>query len=204
MCGRFFRDVTWDQYLQWLRLIAPLTPQNDPPEMDIRPTSRQWVARPDEGGFTLERMRWGLVPFWHKGDLKAFKLTTFNARAETIVTAPVFREAFKRRRCLVPATGWYEWTGDKGSKTKWAIARPNGAPFMFAGLWDVWTSPEDERVESFTIVTQAAVGAMTAYHTRAPVVLEDAQWEDWLSEPARAAALLAEPIGDRFSFTQAD
>jgi putative SOS response-associated peptidase YedK len=98
----------------------------------------------------MVRTRWWLVPFWHKGALKDFQLTTFNARSETVASAATFREAFKRRRCLVPASCWYEWTGPKGSKAKWRFT-PRGEPWLcFAGIWDRCVTADAGEVESFT------------------------------------------------------
>jgi putative SOS response-associated peptidase YedK len=192
MCGRYYRDLSWAQYRERLTLIRP-TPDQAPncePKHDIRPTTQQLVARPADGGVELVDMRWGLVPFFHRKSLKEWKATTFNARCETAATSPAFRGAFSRRRCLVPASGWYEWTGTKGSKIKHRFARADGDWIMFAGLWDKATCGE-ETVESFTLLTTAAGEDSQPYHDREPVVLEPEDWAAWLDSANDAAPLLA-------------
>lgn len=196
MCGRFFRDIPWSDYEAWLRLVSPSAPLNDPPEGDIRPTQMQPVIRyasPEgpEGGYRMDRMRWGLVPTWHRGALKAFKATTFNARAETVAEAPSFRAAYRARRCLVPASGWFEWVGPQGARTKWRIEMEGRSRFMFAGLWDAWRTPEGAMLESFTLLTQSAHGELAKLHSRAPVIVDEGQWAVWLDPTRPAATVLA-------------
>ena len=124
MCGRYGRDIPWSVLHEALSLTRP-RPGDAPnlePEWDIRPTQAQWIARPAEDGLELVRARWWLIPRWHRGTVRKFKLTTFNAKSETVATARTFRDSFARRRCLVPASCWYEWTGAKGAKQKWRFA----------------------------------------------------------------------------------
>jgi len=130
------------------------------------------------------------VPFWHRGGLKDFKLTTFNAKAETIATAQTFREAFKRRRCLVPASCWYEWTGPKGDKTKWKFTSRTEPWLCLAGIWDRAVLADVGEVQSFTIITQPAGSPLNAYHDRAPVVLPREHWNTWLDTSADVSFLL--------------
>jgi putative SOS response-associated peptidase YedK len=194
VCGRFFRDISWADYHQWLRLVAPEAPFDIRPETDIRPTDLESVARlaqpgDPEGGFRLDLMRWGLVPAWHRKPLREFRAATFNARVETAAEAPSFRSAWRARRCLVPASGWYEWTGAEGRKVKRRFTLAGRERFMFAGLWEVWRGPDGQNLESFTILTQEAGPAMAPYHHRAPVIVDEADFDVWL-DPAR----LAEPI----------
>ena len=134
MCGRYGRDIPWSVLHEALSLTRP-RPGDAPnlePEWDIRPTQAQWIARPAEDGLELVRARWWLIPRWHRGTVRKFKLTTFNAKSETVATARTFRDSFARRRCLVPASCWYEWTGAKGAKQKW----------RFAPLPDISSFPE--------------------------------------------------------------
>ena len=148
-------------------------------------------------------MRWGLVPFWRngkplkdtaKGAGDGFKLTTFNCRVETCATASTFKGAFARRRCIVPASAWYEWTDEQGGKVKHRFARADGKPIWFAGLWDRCTASDVGEVASFTIMTGPSAGKLADYHTRAPVILEPEEWADWL-DPARDAAAFSRPSG---------
>lgn len=170
MCGRFdTSQLTWAQIHDQLSRFAKVTtaPLNLEPNDDVRPTTQQVVARLDDGAWRLDKMRWGLVPHWRsgkplkdteKGKGDGFKLTTFNARVEGVASAATFRDAFKHRRCVVPASGWYEWTGSPGSKVKHAFRRRDGEPVWFAGLWDVVTTPDAGDLTSFTILTGPSEG----------------------------------------------
>jgi putative SOS response-associated peptidase YedK len=200
MCGRYGRDIPWPLLHEALNLISP-TPSEAPnlePEWDIRPTTSQWIARPADGGTELVRARWWLVPFWHRGPLKDFKLTTFNAKAETVAKASTFREPFARRRCLVPASCWYEWTGPKWSQVKWRFT-PKADPWLcFAGLWDRCMTPDAGEVVSFTVITQPAGSPLNGYHDRAPVVVSPDKWSAWLDLNADPSPLLGPESADAF------
>ena len=204
MCGRFGNRATWTDYKATLPIVSPTAEHapNLPERMDIRPTTQASVLRPVEGGYELRDMRWGLIPFWAGGKpLKAFKLSTFNARIETVEKAPTFREAYKRRRLVVPMTNWYEWTGEKGSKTKWSFKLKDAEMFGAAGLWDrVQTSDEGE-VHSFTMLVGEAGEVSKDYHDREPIVLEPDRWTDWLNgaDPREVRVTGA----DRFEVLQA-
>ena len=147
---------------------------------EIRPTDEASVIRLTDNSPELSRMRWGLVPFHHRGPLKAFKLATLNARAETVATSPTFRDAFRRRRTLIVANGWVEWKGEGKPKPKFYIERADATPIAFAGLWERCRPSDCEPLESFTIVTQPP-GALSDIHDRAPVVLTPDQWLRWLN-----------------------
>lgn len=174
MCGRFDTShLTWAQIHEALLTYSTVVtaPLNIEPNDDVRPTTNQLVASLDDGGWVVEKMRWGLVPFWRsgkplkdteKGKGDGFKLTTFNARCEGVASAATFKGAFARRRCVVPASAWYEWTGDKGAKTKHTFRRLDGAPIWFAGLWDEAVTPDAGTVRSFTILTGPSEGWLTA------------------------------------------
>ncbi|MEP6968024.1 MAG: SOS response-associated peptidase family protein [Pseudomonadota bacterium] len=129
------------------------------PREHIRPTNIAPIIRPLDPadpfvGVELVDARWWLIPFFHKKGVKDWKPMCTNARAETVATTATFREAFKRRRCLVPATHFFEWTGERGAKVMWRFTKANADIFCFPGLWDV-AETTDGRVESFTIVTTA-------------------------------------------------
>lgn len=133
---------------------------------------------------SVEDVRWGLVPP-HAEHPAAVKLSTFNARIETIAKAPTYRDAFRATRCAIFADGFYEWRGDAdGGKTPMWIHRKDGAPFVFAGLWDVWHGA-GETVTSATIVTQPANAFMETIHSRMPVVLDTERARAWLAEGER-------------------
>jgi putative SOS response-associated peptidase YedK len=114
-----------------------------------------------------------------------------NARAETVATTPMFRNAFIKRRCLVPAAAFYEWQAGSAGKTPYAIAREDGDPLAFAGIWEGWRSPDGTILRTFAIVTTTANAQMAVLHERMPVILEAADWPIWLGEqPGDAAELL--------------
>ena len=125
-------------------------------------------------------MRWGLVPFWAK-DIKV-GFANINAKAEGIETKPAFREAFQRRRCLVPVDNFYEWKKTPAGKQPYAIALADRGLMALAGLWESWRSPAGERMRSFAIITTTPNTLCAALHNRMPVVLKPASWPVWLGE----------------------
>ena len=138
----------------------------------------------------MVKMRWGLVPFFWKKLLKELP-ATFNARAETVAEKPMFREAFKKRRCIIPASGFFEWTGEKGDKTPHLFTAADGSPVLaFAGLWDNWRNPETgEHLLSATVIVSGASAWMTPYHDRMPVLLRPEDFDGWLNGTLGADAL---------------
>jgi putative SOS response-associated peptidase YedK len=131
-------------------------------------------------------LRWGLIPSWAKEPGIGNRM--INARAETIAEKPAFRAAFRRRRCLIPADGFYEWKTERGRKQPYRIALEGGAPFAFAGLWERWAGSEEaSAVESCTIVTTEANARLKAIHHRMPVILAPGAYEAWL-DPATPGA----------------
>ena len=126
-------------------------------------------------------LRWGLIPHWSKDQKIGYKL--INARCETVASTPAFRSAFKARRCLIPAAGYYEWQRRDGKKQPFLFRRKDGRPFAFAGLWEHWESPEGELVESCTIVTTDANDLARPIHDRMPVIIDPADFGLWL-DPA--------------------
>ena len=208
MCGRDRNRMTFTD----LKALAPLplvrpqphaAPNMDPNE-DIRPTPAQWIIRPCEGGAEAARLRWWLVPFFHKGKpLKAWKAATFNARAETVATSACFKGAFTRRRCLVPASGWDEWTGEKGEKQRWTFTARDGEPLTFAGLWDRCETADEGMLKSFTVVTQPAGSPLNGYHDRAPVVIWRGDRERWLTAGEDVSDLIGPESPDLFNIQPA-
>lgn len=214
MCGRFDTShLTWADIHDQLSKFGSVetAPLNIEPNDDVRPTTKQVTARlGDDGSWVLEKMRWGLIPFWRngkpvkdteKGRADGFKLTTFNARCEGVSTASTFKGAFSRRRCIVPASAWFEWTGEKGSKTKHRFARRDGHAIWFGGIWDrVMTSDEGE-IASFTIITSESEGWLTDYHSRAPMILEPEDWGTWLDPSNDTEAMMRAVRSERFELT---
>lgn len=174
------------------------------PQDDVRPTDRAPIFRAYDGGVEMVQARWGLVPVWHRGALKDWKMATFNARAETVATSRTFREAYAKRRALVPADGWYEWTGPKGEKQRWRFTRKDGRELFFAGLWERCRTDDHGEVESFTIVTQPAGAPLNAWHDRAPVVLDPDAVALWLDLERDASDLLGPESVDLFQVEKAE
>lgn len=189
MCGRFTQHYSWAEIHGFLDVFG--APRNLRARYNIAPTTDIDVLRLDaEGRRELVRMRWGLVPFFWKKTLKEVP-ATFNARAETVGDKPMFREALKRRRCIIPASGFYEWTGEKGEKVPHLFTAADGSPVLgFAGLWEKWhQAATGEDILSATIIVSGASQWMQPYHDRMPVLLGRDQFDAWLTGTAGADVL---------------
>ncbi|GAA1773621.1 SOS response-associated peptidase [Luedemannella helvata] len=162
------------------------------PDYNVAPTDPVALVRHSSrvDGRVLSLARWGLVPPWAKDTKGAARM--INARAETVATSRAFAPSFERRRCLVPADGWYEWLKRPDGKQPYFMTRPDGGPLAFAGLWSVWGSG-DERLLTTSVITTAAVGDFAVVHDRMPLVLPPDRWADWLSA-GDAAGLLAPDV----------
>jgi putative SOS response-associated peptidase YedK len=169
-----------------------------PPRFNIAPTQDAPIIAQVQERRRMGLLRWGLVPFWAKE--LAIGNRMINARAETIAGKPAFRTAFKRRRCLVPADGFFEWKkepgGEDGGKQRkvphW-IHRVDRGPFVMAGLWEKWSPDQGPPVHTFTIITTQAAPAIREIHPRMPVILQDTAIDEWLdleSSPERLLDLL--------------
>jgi putative SOS response-associated peptidase YedK len=180
MCGRFTQNYTWAQVHDFLNIMS--APQNLRPRYNIAPTTMIDIVRLDATGQReLVQARWGLIPFWSKNGPKD-SYSTFNAMVETVATKPTFREAYKRRRCIVPASGFYEWTGDKKARQPWLFTAADGSPILFlAGLRETWRDKQTgEEILSATMIVTAASEWMKPYHDRMPAVLAEAEIDRWL------------------------
>ena len=185
MCGRFARRSTQEVLADWFGVELEDMPFFAP-TYNAAPQSMQPVVRMDRdtGKRAMALLRWGLVPFWAK-DAK-FGYTTINARAEEVASKPAYREALKKRRCLVPADAFYEWQRiDAKTKNPFAIALRSREPYAFAGLWERWTPKDGEALETFTIVTTDPNELMETIHNRMPVIVEKRDYDRWL-EPGDA------------------
>ncbi|MFW2587953.1 SOS response-associated peptidase [Sagittula sp. SSi028] len=192
MCGRFATTLPNDAMAQ----LFAATPANDLPDVpnyNVCPTNDVQVIQWD-GQRRLQGMRWGFLPHWYKAPNDGPLL--INARAETIAEKPAFRAACRARRCLIPASGFFEWTKDaEGNRLPWYITRRDGAPLVMAGVWQDWSAGEDS-FRSCAIVTCAANDPMAAIHHRMPVILSDNTWAKWLGEEGHGAAALMVPAPD--------
>jgi len=158
-------------------------------------------------------MRWGLVPFWWSKPLKELKLATFNARAETVAEKPFFREAFKRNRCLIPVSGYYEWQDTPSGKQPWYFTARNGSPALtIAGLWDEWRDKANgETLKSCTMIITEPNEFVAEVHNRMPVLLTEQEFEPWLSgttglellKPAPDDLLQRWPVSKRVNSSRA-
>lgn len=191
MCGRYVSSTPPDELARYFG-AALATEQLVGPDFNVAPTRQVLTVVEDGDARTLGLSRWGLIPFWAKDATIGNKM--INARAETVATKNAFRSAFARKRCIVPADGFYEWTKEAGQKVKqpWFIHRPDGEPFAFAGLWETWRGPDrdQEPVRTCTIITGAANETMSRIHDRMPVILPPSAWDTWLDPAVQDTDLL--------------
>lgn len=181
MCGRFFRRSPRDELAAAFR--AELGHSELGPAYNVAPgqpiITVRFNAKTHER--TLDDLRWGLIPSFAKDPKIAWR--TINARSETIDTAPLFRRAFEKRRCLIAVDGFFEWKAQGKKKQPYAIALPSQKPFALAGLWEGWQEPETgEWIRTCTIVTAEANPQLSAIHDRMPVILREHDYAAWLGE----------------------
>ena len=217
MCGRFTQRMTWRELHERMDLIG--APLNLRPRYNVAPSQDIAVVRaaepgsgsgPDDGR-TLAMLRWGLIPAWAREPNIGYKL--INARAETAAEKPFFRSAWRHRRCMIPADGFYEWKREGKTRQPWLFGLQDGAPFAFAGLWECWTVPQGapltgslaergpgDTVETCTILTTAANETVAPVHGRMPVILPRDAYGPWLAgedvplAPYPADAMTAHPV----------
>ena len=218
MCGRFTHRLSWEQ----IHGLYQLTPRSDPrqsdlelkPRYNVAPTDVMPVCRLDRRGQReIAMLRWGLIPYWAADPKIGYK--TINARAETVATAPAFRSAFRNRRGLIPASGFFEWKKQPdGRKQPYLIEMRDGSPFSFAGLWERWNKGEAP-VETFTIITGAPNALTAELHDRMPVILDPADYEAWLTardlsvpqallQPFPSQLMVAYPISTKINDVKND
>lgn len=191
MCGRFALKAPRSELITRFGLdeCADFSPRyNIPPGTDI-----PVIRFSPEGKRVLNMLRWGLVPHWAKDPSIGAKLN--NARGESVAEKPSFRDAFKRRRCLIPADGFYEWKTDGKIKQPYFISLKSGEPMAMAGLWESWTEPGGSILRTVCVVTTSANALMEPIHDRMPVIISPENWRAWLSEPAEniAGLVIADP-----------
>lgn len=197
MCGRYTRFYTWEQVHAFLSAFT-LHPSNMEPRYNICPTTMVDVIVQTERGRELKQMRWALVPKWWKRPLKDLsKYATFNVRAETIDTKPVFKDAWKQnKRCIIPVSGYYEWQHIPGEKKPqpWFFTSSYGPVMGIAGLWDEWTDTETGRtILSCTMVITEPNMFVAEVHDRMPVLLQPHQFDAWLSGEGGKEMLVPAP-----------
>jgi putative SOS response-associated peptidase YedK len=180
MCGRYASILPPKLIARVFGATGPLP--NYEITWNMAPTKSAPIVLvdPEAGGRRIEVAKWGLVPFFTKDLAKARK--PINARCETVARTPMFKEAFARRRCLVPLAAYYEWRHDPTGKTPFAIARKDGEPIAFGGMWDEWCSPDGETLRTFATMTTEANSELALIQDRMPVMIEKDDWALWLGE----------------------
>jgi putative SOS response-associated peptidase YedK len=195
MCGRF---VITSSPEALRRLFGYADQPNMPARYNIAPTQPVPVVFAERGARRFMLMRWGFLPSWVK-DPRKFGLV-INARAESVIEKPAFKNAIRRRRCLIPADGYYEWHDFGGRKRPLFVYPANGGPIAFAALWETWTGPNGEEVDTVAIVTTAASRDLAAFHPRMPVTIAPDAFKFWLDcdnveAIAATSMLIAPPVG---------
>ena len=196
MCGRFARRSTREVLAEWFGIDLEDAPEFAP-SYNVAPQSVQPIVRlvSDGGQREFALLRWGLVPYWAR-DAK-IGYSTINAKSETVTTSPTFREAMKRRRCLVPAEWFYEWQRiDAKTKQPYAIGLCDDSMFAFAGLWETWKDKsKDQVLETYTVLTTDPNELMEPIHNRMPVILAPKDYQRWLEpgEPTHLPVDLLRP-----------
>jgi putative SOS response-associated peptidase YedK len=180
MCGRYASFLPAEAMRRTFRTVNPLP--NLDPSWNVAPTSFAPIVRrhPETGERHLDLLQWGLLPYFTKDPVHARR--PINARAETVAKSGMFRRAFELRRAIVPADTFYEWRVVANGKQPYAIARHDGQPMAFAGLWEGFRWPDGTVTRSFAIITTAANAEIAELHDRMPVILEPADWPVWLGE----------------------
>jgi putative SOS response-associated peptidase YedK len=180
MCGRFVQNSPFETLKKNFNI--PTSDSDIIPNYNVAPTQKILSIVKHDNENKLVKLHWGLVPFWVKDISIGSRM--INARAETVAEKPSFRNAFRKRRCLIPADGFYEWKGEKGNKKPYYVSIPSGEPFAFAGLWETWTdkeSDEESVYKSCTIITTEASKSIRGIHHRMPVILDPEVYEKWLN-----------------------
>ena len=189
MCGRFNLITDAQALVDFFALSDSL---DVAPRYNIAPAQSILAVRQQDGRRTAAALHWGLIPRWSKDRKIGYK--TINARAETVAEKPAFRSAFRRRRCLIPATGFFEWRTVASGKQPYNILRRDGNLMAFAGLWESWRSPDGEQIESCTIIITEANESVRPVHDRMPVILDPEAYPIWLNpdlqDPAKLQPLL--------------
>jgi putative SOS response-associated peptidase YedK len=205
MCGRFTFDIPQE-------LLAAIFGLRDVQEVttsyNVAPPQISPIVRQVSDYNSLGLMKWGLVPPWAKDPAIGSKM--INARAETVMEKPSFRHAIRYRRCIVPASGFFEWVRTATSKTPMYIRRTDGSPLGLAGIWEEWKAPDGSLLETFSILTTTANKLLAPIHERMPVILQPEEYGTWLNkdltdpeglqafyEPFPSALMTAYPVSDR-------
>ena len=182
MCGRFALEAPKAELVTHFQL-EECEGDDFPARYNIPPgTDIAVIRQSPEGKRVLHRLRWGLIPHGSQGPSIGVKLN--NARGESVHEKPSFKSAFSKRRCLIPASGFYEWKTEGKTKQPYYFSFKSGAPLALAGLWESWKAPDGSIVRTACIITTAANALMAPVHDRMPVIVGEADWPDWLGAPS--------------------
>jgi putative SOS response-associated peptidase YedK len=194
MCGRYASFLPPELIARLFGTTNSLP--NLKPTWNMAPTMDAPVVRrhPETGERHLDALSWGFVPAFTKSLKEARR--PVNARSETVVTSGMFRYAFVKRRCIIPAAAFYEWQASPAGKTPYAVARADGDPMALAGIWEGWRSPEGNILRTFAILTTTANTQMSVLHERMPVILESPDWPGWLGETEVDPTALLRPSAE--------
>lgn len=216
MCGRYTLYRSKMDYENALADVGGLVidsskpPHEIPPNYNVSPTQAVWIARNNGTNIWLEPVMWGLKPRWAKeGDKGPLPI---NARSETVATNKLFAPLLRTKRCLVPCDGYYEWKATAAGKQPYLIRMKSGAPFFFAGLYDIWHEEKPDQLATFTTMTCPPSEALAHIHDRMPVIVKSKDYERWLDttitdpqafvdilQPYPAEELTAHPVSKRVS-----
>ena len=186
MCGRYAQAQGMDEIIERFDLDASLVDKSLPLNWNIAPTNEIYIIRDNQQGRILDSASWGLIAPWQKNFIEARNSQShaINARSESIHEKPTFRQAFRTTRCLIPATGYYEWATSLGKyppKQPFYISARDGNQLPIAGIWSSWRAPNGEVIETASIITQEAQGELETIHSRMPVFMPHDRWDTWLN-----------------------
>lgn len=217
MCGRYAMATGTEEIVEFFNLDNDADAPSLPHNWNVAPTNEIYIIK-EKSQFRAEltTASWGMIAPWQKNltDARNSQSHAINARSESIHEKPTFRDAFRRTRCLIPVTGYYEWAtalGDYPPKQPFYITSENGAPLSIAGIWSSWKSENGQVIESASIITREAVSTLVDIHSRMPVMMTPEKWSAWLDSsnrdieslralmqsPSPAAGLVARPVSSR-------
>ena len=216
MCGRYAQTLGAEEIVERFELAGSSLDQSLPLNWNIAPTNDIYIIRNESDSRILDSASWGIIAPWQKNfaDARASQSHAINARSESIHEKPTFRHAFRTSRCLIPATGYYEWATSLGKyapKQPFYISREDGNQLSIAGIWSSWQSEKGQFIQSAAIITREAVGELATIHSRMPVFMPIERWSDWLDPKSRDinrlinmmnipnpdAGLIAQPVSAR-------
>jgi len=190
MCGRYAQTLGAEEIVESFDLAGSTLDQSLPLNWNIAPTNEIYIIRSEANSRILDSASWGIIAPWQKklSDARASQSHAINARSESIHEKPTFRHAFRTSRCLIPATGYYEWATSLGNyppKQPFYISHESGKQLSIAGIWSSWQSESGQVIQSAAIITQEAVGELATIHSRMPVFMPEDRWQGWLDTQAR-------------------